>query len=125
MRMPDLSDRVPVRRMSVARARLTGVEAPMEQHLAAAQAVAVQAAKSAALWIPSAAPAQLTDAFCEIMVHDGAVEATMTVQGMARAVLATPALAGAVAALLALLDAAGHPEGARIAEAGIVQDVEG
>jgi molybdenum cofactor biosynthesis enzyme len=125
MRMPDVSDRVPVRRMSVARGRIAGIPEPQAHHLVAAQAVAAQAAKSAALWVPSAVPAHLTDAFCELQVMDGGVEATMTVQGLARTVLATSALAGVAAALLCLFDAAGHPEGARIADLAVVQDVEG
>jgi cyclic pyranopterin phosphate synthase len=126
VRLPDVTDRVPLRRMSVAEGRVTGLAAePEGDALAAAKVAAVLAAKQASQIVPALPTFQLTDAFCDLAWEAGSVRCTVTVQGYARTVLASAALAGACAALLALLEAAGHPEGARIAQLGVVQNVEG
>jgi cyclic pyranopterin monophosphate synthase len=125
VRVPDVTAAVPVRRMSVARGtlRLPAAWAPDADALAAARAAAVLAAKEAPRILPAAVPFQLTDAFCDLELRPGAVEATVTVQAYARHPLSAAALLGVAAALASLADGAG-PE-ARIEAVHIVQDVEG
>ena len=89
------------------------------------------AAKDAWRILPTALPAQLTDAFCDLSVEDEKVTCTMTVQAYARQTLEAYALAGASTALLALLDAVKAQEqaadgsfpAARITGLEVVQNV--
>jgi cyclic pyranopterin phosphate synthase len=73
--------------------------------LATARVAGTMAAKDAWRMLPTALPAHLTDAFCDLSVEDSQVTCTMTVQAFARQTLEAYALAGASVALLALLDA--------------------
>ncbi|HUR60992.1 MAG TPA: cyclic pyranopterin monophosphate synthase MoaC [Candidatus Thermoplasmatota archaeon] len=127
MRLPDVTDRVPSRRMSVARGTLAGGGAATPEAIATARVAAVLAVKDAARLVPSLVSFQSTDAFCDVeTAGEGAgVQVTVTVQAYARTSLAAAALVGVAAALVSLLESAGHPEGARILEVHTVQDIEG
>ena len=137
-RLPDSTDTPPVRRMSVARGALTlkpttcaSLRTDGSEFLVAARVAGLNAAKDAARTIPSALPVHLTDAFCDLTVEDAQVVCTMTVQAYARATLEAFTLAGAAAALLALLDAVkpmeqdeqGNFPSARLASLDVVQNV--
>lgn len=123
MRMRDVTGEVPSRRMSVASGRAVGVGEPGTEQVVAAKVAAVQAAKAASLLLPSMAPFQATDAFCDVECTAGEARVTMTVQGYARALLASAAMAGVMAALLTLLESAGHPAGSRVLDVAVVQNV--
>lgn len=137
-RLPDATDLPPVRRMSVARGRLTlsastcaSLRGDGAELLVTARVAGTMAAKDAARAIPTALPVHLTDAFCDLTVEDSQVVCTVTVQAYARATLEAFALAGAAGALLALLDAVKameqDPEGnfptARLTGLDVVQNV--
>jgi molybdenum cofactor biosynthesis enzyme len=125
VRLPDVTQEVPARRMSVARGRLEGLSVePDAAQLAMARIAALHAVKNAASFVPAMVPFQPTDAFSDISWAGGAVETTVTVQGFARTLLSSAALAGASAVLLSLLESAGHPAGARISALEIVQNVK-
>ncbi|MCA1819941.1 MAG: cyclic pyranopterin monophosphate synthase MoaC [Thermoplasmatota archaeon] len=125
VRMPDVTATVPTRRMSVARGTLLLPKGfvPDADAIAAARSAAVLAAKETARLLPTAVPFQVTDASCEVDAQSAHVECTMTVQGFARTVLASAALLGASAALVSLAESAGSPEGTRISELHVVQNV--
>ena len=125
VRLPDVTGEVPVRRMSVARGTLLLPEGtvPSAEGIASAKSAAVVAAKEAARILPASVPFQLTDAFCEIDAQSAHTECTVTVQGFARTPLGSAALLGAAAALTALIEAAGFPASARVAELHVVQNV--
>ncbi|MFO1535530.1 MAG: cyclic pyranopterin monophosphate synthase MoaC [Thermoplasmatota archaeon] len=125
MRLPDTTDTVPSRRMSVARGTLSGAGTAPADAVATAQVAALQAVKDAARIVPTLAPFHATDAFCDVAAEGGALHCTVTVQGYARTRLSGAALAGAAAALLSLLESLGHPQGARIEALHTVQVVEG
>lgn len=137
-RMPDATAQPPVRRMSVARGTLTlkaatcaSLRGDGSELLVAARVAGTMAAKDASRAVPTALPANLTDAFCDLTVEDGKVVCTMTVQAYARTTLEAFALAGAAGALLALLDAvkpqeqdaAGDFPTAKLANLEVVQNV--
>lgn len=111
-RLPDATESPPVRRMSVARGALAlskptchSLRTDGAELLATARVAGTMAAKDAWRMLPTALPAHLTDAFCDLSIEDGQVVCTMTVQAFARQTLEAYALAGASAAMLALLDA--------------------
>ena len=111
-KVPDHTDQVPLRRMSVARGTLRlspatckSLSSEGAELLVTAKVAAIVAAKDAGRAVPTALPSQLTDAFCDLSVEMQQVVCTMTVQGHARATLEAHSLAGCSAALLALLDA--------------------
>ena len=124
MRLPDVTDIVPSRRMSVARGTLAGAGHASEEALGTARVAALLAVKDASRLLPAFAPFQPTDIFCDIEPSPAGLACTVTVQGYARTRLSSAALAGAAAALLSLLESLGHPEGARIEGLQTVQDVE-
>lgn len=124
MRLPDVTDVVPSRRMSVARGTLSGTPPADADEVATAKMAAVQAVKDAARLVPGLVPFHATDAFCDIETGSGPAVATVTVQGYARTPISSAALAGVAAALLSLLESAGHPEGAHITDLRTVQDVD-
>jgi len=111
-RLPDATDQVPVRRMSVARGALSlspatcaSLRSEGAELLSTARVAGTLAAKDAARLVPTALPVHLTDAFCDLTVEDARVVCTMTVQAYARATIEAFALAGVAGALLGLLDA--------------------
>ncbi len=118
--MEDVTDVVPVRRMSVARGTVHCTKVPTERELGAAAAAANLAAKDTSRIIWHAVPAHPTHIDCDLDVKDYKVVVTMTVQAFARTTLSTYALAGCAAALVSLAGDAG-----RIEELSIVQNVEG
>lgn len=124
MRLPDVTDVVPSRRMSVARGTLAGAGEADADALAAARVAAVLAVKDAARLVPALPPFLATDAFCDLEQDAAGLHCTVTVQAFARTKVAAAALAGVAAALLAVLEAQGHPAGARIEGLHTVQDVE-
>src|SRR4029079_5393370 len=99
--------------------------------LTTARVAGTMAAKDAWRRMPPALPTPLTAAFCGLGVEDAQVTCTMTVQAFARQTLEGYALAGASAALLALLDAVkaqeqaadGSVPVARVTGLGVVQNV--
>jgi molybdenum cofactor biosynthesis enzyme len=137
-RLPDLTDAPPVRRMSVARGRLTlspatcrSLRTDGAELLTTARVAGTMACKDAARAVPTALPVHLTDAFVDLSVEDAQVVATVTVQAYARATLEAFALAGTTGALLALWDAvkpmeqdaAGDFAAVRLADVQVVQNV--
>ncbi|HUR63096.1 MAG TPA: cyclic pyranopterin monophosphate synthase MoaC [Candidatus Thermoplasmatota archaeon] len=124
MRLPDVTDVVPSRRMSVARGTLAGAGHAPEDAVAAAKVAAVLAVKDAARLIPTLVPFQATDVFCDVEAGATGLHCSVTVQAFARTRLSGAALAGVAAALLSLLESRGHPEGARIQDLHTVQDVD-
>jgi molybdenum cofactor biosynthesis enzyme len=126
VRLPDVTEEVPARRMSVARGTLLlpvgRIPSAEAQH--AARAAAVMAAKEATRILPTAVPFQLTDVYCDIDAQSAHTECTVTVQGYGRTVLSSAALLGAAAALATLAEAEGHPDGTRVAELHVVQNVK-
>jgi molybdenum cofactor biosynthesis enzyme len=124
VRVPDVTDVVPSRRMSVARGTLAGAGPAPEDALATARVAALLAVKEAARLVPTLVPFHATDIFCDIEAGGAALHCTVTVQGFARTRLSAAALAGVAAALLSLLESQGHPEGARIEALHTVQDVD-
>jgi molybdenum cofactor biosynthesis enzyme len=125
VRLPDVTDVVPSRRMSVARGTLAGAGEANEDVLATARVAAILAVKDAARLVPALVPFQATDIFCDLEGGAAGLACTVTVQGFARTRLSGAALAGVAAALLSLLESLGHPEGARIEALHTVQDVDG
>lgn len=137
-KVPDHTDQVPLRRMSVARGRLHLKAATCKELrsggselLVTARVAGILAAKDAARAVPTALPVQLTDAFCDLTVEADHVVGTMTVQGHARATLEAQALAGCAAALLSLVDACksmeqdadGNLPAVRLTDLTVVQNV--
>jgi molybdenum cofactor biosynthesis enzyme len=125
MRVPDVTDVVPSRRMSVARGTLSGAGLAPDDAITTARVAAILAVKDAARLVPVLVPFQPTDAFCDIEAGVAGFLCTVTVQGFARTRISAAALAGVAAALLSLLESQGHPEGARIEAMQTVQDVDG
>jgi molybdenum cofactor biosynthesis enzyme len=124
VRLPDVTDVVPSRRMSVARGTLAGAGLAPQHAIDTARVAAVLAVKDAARLIPTLVPFHATDIFCDVEAGATGVHCTVTVQGFARTRLSGAALAGVAAALLSLLESQGHPEGARIEGVQTVQDVD-
>lgn len=124
MRLPDVTDAVPTRRMSVARGTLSGAGAADADAVATARVAALLAVKDAARLVPTLVPFHATDAFCDVVAEGAALHCTVTVQGYARTRLSGAALAGVAAALLSLLESLGHPVGARVEALHTVQDVD-
>ncbi len=118
--MPDVTDVVPVRRMTVAKGSVHLDHVPSERKMGAAAAAGSLAAKQAAHNVAHTVPAQLTHIECDLDVDGHIVTATVTVQAIARTTLSAYALAGASAALVALAGDAG-----RITDLHVVQNVEG
>ncbi len=130
--MRDLTDAVPVRRMSVARGRLEGFGPSAEgADLGHAEAAAELAVKAADRFVVGLHAAQVThvDTLVSQEGEEGAggeagggLSVTVTVQGHARADLDSAALSGVCAALLTLRHALGVPE-ARLVDLHLVQNV--
>lgn len=138
MRLPDVTDVVPTRRMSVARGTLRLQPATCRaltsrdgELLVASKVAGILAAKRGGTDIPTALGVHLTDAFCDLEVEEGQVVCTVTVQAVARQTLEAHALSGCAAALLALWDAVkameqgadGNFAVARVTGLGVVQNV--
>ena len=105
---------------------LTRLEQPWELDLAREVAFWPEHVEDAARLLPTASGYQLTDCFTDVEVAEGAVGATVTVQGFARENLEAPALLAVAAALVALRDALGADGAkARIDLVEVVQSVEG
>lgn len=119
--MKDLTDAAPVRRMTVARGRLTAIpgDAP-KADVGAVEAAVRLAVKSAPLVLPDAHPCQVGHVALDLAEEEGIV-ATVTVQAHARDVLEAHALYGVAVALLALRDRLG---GGRIKDVHVVQNVD-
>jgi cyclic pyranopterin monophosphate synthase len=111
-KVPDHTDQVPLRRMSVARGNLRlkattckALTSEGAELLVTARVAGILAAKDAGRSVPTALPSLVTDAFCDLTVEAEQVVCTMTVQAHARTTLEAHALAGCSSALLALWDA--------------------
>lgn len=107
MRLRDTTGVTPLRRMTVARGRLTlppGTKVGADE-VAAARAAALNAAKDATRLLPTSTHVQVTDAFCDVEVADDGAVVVFTLQGYARESLESAALMATAAALIGLRDA--------------------
>lgn len=118
--MQDVGGSVPVKRMSVARGRMTGLaQAPID--IGTCEAAAKLAVKQCHLTVPDLHPV-LVDHIDVLAEAEGdALAITVTVQAHARGTLEGHAIAGVMAALLAARTAAGVD--ARIEDVHLVQNV--
>lgn len=102
MRVGDVSDVVPQRRMAVVRGRL---EAATPTELwTSGPAACLNAVKRASELMPELAPFQLTHCETDIAAVSGGTEVTVTVQGFGRAPLSSAAMLGAAACLGAIME---------------------
>lgn len=120
--MEDLTGAVPVRRMSVARGSLHPVPEGVQIDMGSCEAAAKLAVKQADRLLPDAHPFQVGHVDVLFAQTEEGLEATVTVQGHARAPLDNHALAGLAVALLAARQQVGSA--ARLTDLHLVQNVE-